>query len=124
MPRGIYYLGGDPGQGSMIHTQSGAGEVPFRATLTSTRPTGSMPNSYTAPPVGLNTYQNPFQGYFSTTFEQPRTIAGDVTALGWVSSQTMKAGGGTLVAELWFRSADTPDEGWAQARPSFVGWLA
>lgn len=98
--RGLLYLAGDPGQASMIHTQAGADEVPFRATLDSTRPTGSTPNSYTAPPVGFNTYQNPFQAYFSTVFDEPRDIAGDVTALVWVSSQTMSQGG-TLVAELF-----------------------
>lgn len=99
--RGLYYLGGDPGQGSMIHTQAGAEEIPFRATLTSTRPTSNTPNSYTATPFGFATYQNPFQAYFSTTFEQPRDITGDVTSLVWVSSQTMSQGGGTLIAELF-----------------------
>lgn len=99
--RGLYYLSGDPGQGSMIHTQEGAEEVPFRSALSTTRPTGGVPNSYSAPPVGFNTYQNPFQAYFSTAWEEPRVIKGDVTALVWVSSRTMKDAGGTLVAELF-----------------------
>ena len=99
--RGLFFLGGDPGQGSMVHTQAGAEEVPFRASLTTTRPTASMPNTYTAPPVGFNAYQNPFQAYFTGAFEQPRDIVGDVTGLVWVSSQSMSAGGGTLVAELF-----------------------
>lgn len=99
--RGLFYLGGDPGQGSMISTQAGAEDVPFRASLTTTRPTASTPNTYTAPPVGFSTYQNPFQAYFTGTFDQPRDIVGDVTGLVWVSSQTMSAGGGTLIAELF-----------------------
>jgi hypothetical protein len=98
--RDLYYLGGDPGQGSMIHTQAGAEEVPFRSALTKTRPTSNRPNSYIAPPVGFTTYRNPFQAYFTTGFEQPRDIAGDVTSLVWVSSQTMNQGG-TLIAELF-----------------------
>lgn len=99
--RSHLYLGGDIGQGSMIHKQAGAEEVPFRSSLTTTRPTGAKPNSYTAPPVGFNTYQNPFQAYFTAAWDQPRQITGDVTALVWVSSRTMKEGGGTLVAELF-----------------------
>lgn len=99
-PRTIYYLGGDVGQGSMVHTQAGAEEIPFRSGLTTERPTTAQPNSYTAPPVGFNTYRNPFQAYFTTAFEQPRPIVGDVSALVWVSSRTMNQGG-TLVAELF-----------------------
>lgn len=99
--RGFFYLSGDPGQGSMVHTQAGAEDVPFRSNLSTTRPTGAKPNSYTAPPVGFNTYQNPFQAYFGTAWETPRRITGDVTALVWVSSRTMKEAGGTLVAELF-----------------------
>ena len=99
-PRAIYYLGGDVGQGSMVHTQAGAEEAPFRSSLTTERPTTAQPNSYTAPPVGFNAYQNPFQAYFGTTFDQPRPITGDVTAVVWVSSRTMSQGG-TLVAELF-----------------------
>ena len=99
-PRTIYYLGGDIGQGSMVHTQAGAEEVPFRSGLTTDRPTTAQPNSYTAPPVGFNAYRNPFQAYFGTAFEEPRPIVGDVSALVWVSSRTMNPGG-TLVAELF-----------------------
>lgn len=99
--RTFYYLSGDPGQGSMVHTQAGAEEVPFRSNLSTTRPTGAKPNSYTAPPVGFNTYRNPFQAYFSTAWEEPRQITGDVTAWVWVSSRTMKDAAGTLTAELF-----------------------
>lgn len=98
--RSLYYLGGDPGQGSMIHAQGGAEDVPFRGRLSPQRPTGAQPNSYTAPPVGFTTYRNPFQAFFTTEFEQPRAIVGDVTALVWVSSRTMNQGG-TLIAELF-----------------------
>lgn len=99
-PRTIYYLGGDLGQGSMVHTQAGAEEVPFRSGLTTERPTTAQPNSYTAPPVGFNAYRNPFQAFFTTAFEEPRSIVGDASALVWVSSRTMNQGG-TLVAELF-----------------------
>lgn len=98
--RGLFYLAGDLGQGSMVHTQAGAEEVPFRATLSPERPTSGTPNSYTAPPVGFNTYQNPFQAYFFTELAEPRAIVGDVTSLVWVSSRSMNQGG-TLVAELF-----------------------
>jgi hypothetical protein len=98
--RTIYYLGGDLGQGAMVHTQAGAEEVPFRSGLTTERPTTAQPNSYTAPPVGFNAYRNPFQAYFGTAFDEPRAIVGDVSALVWVSSRTMNQGG-TLVAELF-----------------------
>ena len=103
--RSFYYLSGDPGQGSMIYKQQGAEDVPFRSNLSTTRPTGAKPNSYTAPPVGFNAYQNPFQAYFTTTWEQPRRITGDVTALVWVSSRTMRDAAGTLTAELFAEGA-------------------
>jgi hypothetical protein len=98
--RGLYYLSGDPGQGSMVHAQGGAEDVPFRATLSPDRPTSSTPNSYTATPFGFATYKNPLQPFFFTELASPRDITGDVTSLVWVSSRSMSQGG-TLIAELF-----------------------
>ena len=84
----------------MVHTQQGAEEVPFRSALTTERPTGAVPNTYVAPPVGFNAYRNPLQAYWGTEFDEPRAIAGDAHALVWVGSETMKEGG-TLFAQLF-----------------------
>lgn len=96
------YLGGDPGQVSMVHGyNAGTAAVPFRGTLSTTRPLGGTPNSYTRPVLGFrDQYRNPFVPHFSTSFAQPRELTKAVDALLWISSPTLKDGG-TLYVDLY-----------------------
>lgn len=101
----LLYLGGDVGQAAMAHDYVGNG-FPYQATLSPQRPLGAQPNSYTAPPVGFNDYKNPFQAFFSLASDEARPIKGDVTALVWISSPTLKEGG-TLEVDLYLDGAST-----------------
>ncbi len=100
----LYLGGGRPGQASMLshyvdttgNTSSG---LPSGA-LAEARPTGGVANTYTRPAAGFdNQYRNPFQAHFPVAMEGKR-VTGDVHALVWLSSQTMKDGG-TLNVDLW-----------------------
>ncbi len=74
--------------------------VPFRGRLSPDRPTGGVPNRYPRPVAGFNTFENPFLPHFRVTFAEPRSFAGDASALVWVSSPTLKDGG-ELFVELF-----------------------
>jgi hypothetical protein len=91
--RTFLYLGGDPGQGSMVHNYLGLGDVvPFRGRLESERPTGGVPNSHTRVVFGFrDQYQNPFVAHFTRGLDQPTDIVGDVSVLLWLSSPTYDA---------------------------------
>lgn len=85
------YLGGDPGQVSMIHAYQNNG-APFHGTLGTPRPTGGVPNSHTRALVGFHDqYQNPLVPHFSIDFAEPRTIKGAVSMAFWASSPTLDA---------------------------------
>jgi hypothetical protein len=94
------YLGGDPGQISMLHAYQNNG-APFHGTLATARPTGGTPNSHTRALVGFHDqYQNPLVPHFSVDFAEPRTIKGNVPLVFWASSPTLDATG-TLYAILF-----------------------
>lgn len=100
--RSRLYLGGDPGAVAMLHGYPAfQGDVPFRGRLEPTRPTGGVPNGHARVLVGFrDQYQNPLVPHFTTGFDEPTAIRGDVTALLWLSSPTMDATG-TLFADLY-----------------------
>lgn len=93
------YLGGDrPGQASMAghypFTTGGQGNPPLNGRLSTQRPTGGVPNQFTHTAAGnTNQNKNPFQAHFTLPFAEPGTITGDVNALVYVSSETLKNGG-------------------------------
>lgn len=98
------YLGGDPGQVSMVHAFAGNSDLP-QGRLEGGRPTGGTPNQYTRPVVGFrDQYQNPFLPHWLGTFEQPRMIEGEANVLMWVSSRTEDATG-ALYVDLYADSA-------------------
>ena len=85
------YLGGDPGQISMLHAYQNSG-VPFRGTLAPGRPTSGTPNQHTRALVGFHDqWQNPLVPHFTINFSEPRAIKGDVTAVLYASSATFDA---------------------------------
>jgi hypothetical protein len=94
------YLGGDPGQVSMVHAYVGNSELP-KGKLSGTRPTTGTPNQYTRPVVGFrDQWQNPFLAHWKTTLEQPVHVAGEANVLLWLSSRTEDATG-TLYVDLY-----------------------
>jgi hypothetical protein len=94
------YLGGDPGQASMVHAFAANDDLP-QATLDPQRPTSGTPNSYTRPVVGFrDRYRNPFVPHFTAAFDEPVDLVGEATALVWVSSPTLDQGG-TLFVDLY-----------------------
>lgn len=98
------FLGGDPGQASMVWGYTGTTELP-QATLTAERPTAGVPNQYTRPVAGFrDQYRNPFVPHFSADFAEPRQVVGDASALVWVSSPTLREGG-LLFADLYVDGA-------------------
>jgi hypothetical protein len=98
--RARLYLGGDPGQVSMVHAFAGNDSLP-KGRLESTRPTGGRPNQYTRPVAGFrDQWQNPFLAHWKTALEQPRLISGQANVLLWVSSATEDATG-TLYVDLY-----------------------
>lgn len=98
--RARLYLGGDPGQVSMVHAYVGNDSLP-KGRLETTRPTGGRPNQYTRPVAGFrDQWQNPFLAHWKTTLEQPRLLSGQASVLLWVSSGTEDATG-TLFVDLY-----------------------
>jgi hypothetical protein len=94
------FLGGDPGQASMVWARAGDPSLP-QGRLTADRPKVGVPNSYTRPVVGFrDQLRNPFVPHFTGTLAEPRALAGTADALVWVSSPTLRDGG-TLVVDLY-----------------------
>jgi hypothetical protein len=94
------YLGGDPGQASMIHGLAAGTPLP-QGRLEAARPAGGIPNQYTRPIAGFrDQFQNPFVPHWTTEFEQPRDINGDVQVLLWPQSGTGDATS-TLYVDLF-----------------------
>lgn len=94
------YLGGDPGQVSMVYAYVGNDSLP-KGRLESTRPTAGRPNQYTRPVVGFrDQYRNPFVAHWTTDLEQPRTVQGAVRVLVWASSASEDASG-TLYIDFY-----------------------
>lgn len=94
------FLGGDPGQASMVWSTAGEQGLP-QGRLTAERPASGAPNQYTRPVFGFrDQLRNPFVPHFTGAFEQPRAVIGDADALVWVSSPTL-SDGGTLYADLY-----------------------
>ena len=100
------YLGGDrPGQLAMVphypYATAGAGDPPMQGRLVSERPTGGAPNTFTHYALGnTNQAKNPFQAHFTLPVEPGTRITGDLTAVLWLSSQTLQDGG-TLNVDLF-----------------------
>ncbi len=119
------YLGGDrPGQAAMAGhyplATAGQGEPPLSGRLSTQRPTGGVPNTFTHTAAGnTNQNKNPFQAHFTLPFAEPGTITGDVDALVWVSSETLK-NGGILYVDL-FVDGTGPLTTTRQARVSIPG---
>lgn len=94
------YLGGTPGQVSMVSGYSGTPKA-TGATLVPQRPTTGTPNSYTRPVAGFrDQLRNPFVPWFDGTLAEPRPLKGTADALMWVSSPTLREGG-TLFVDLY-----------------------
>jgi hypothetical protein len=98
------FLGGDPGQVSMVSGFSGTPPV-TASTLVPDRPKSGVPNSYTRPVFGFrDQLRNPFVPHFTGTFAAPRDVAGTANALVWVSSPTLREGG-ILYVDLYLDDA-------------------
>ena len=93
------YLGGDrPGQAAMAghypFATGNLGNPPLSGSLSTQRPTGGVPNTFTHTALGnTNQNKNPFQAHFTRPFSEPGSVVGDVHALLWVSSETLKNDG-------------------------------
>jgi hypothetical protein len=93
----LYFSGDGPGQLTMPQDYAGdtaGADPPMHGTLSAQRPSGGRSNQFTHTGEGFsNQQENPFQAHFSIGFSTPQIVTGDLTALLWVSSQTMQDGG-------------------------------
>lgn len=118
------YAGGDrPGQlamqGHYLFGTVNQGDPPVMGRLGVQRPTGGKTNTFTHTLTGnTQQHQNPFMANFTIPVSNQR-ITGDVTALVWVSSQTLK-NGGTLFVDLW-RDGTSVLQGTRIARATIPG---
>jgi hypothetical protein len=107
----LLYAGGDrPGQVAMLHDFAGDPTLP-QGRLVEERPLTGQPNSYTRPVVGFDNPKNPFLPFFTIrapSFDEPIVLDGEVSAVVWVSSSTMKEndGAGKIAVHLFADGLD------------------
>lgn len=99
------YLGGDgPGNANNLADYVGDDAYPFATAMVAERPTEGVPDATTRPAAGFNDAMNPFVPHWTTRVDG-LAVAGDASALVWVSSPTMDGDPvGTLTIDLYVDS--------------------
>lgn len=106
------YLAGDrPGQlGTFKHGSLGAEQIPLTTAFSEERPSDNTPNTNTRALIGTEIERNPFQPFWFGQFDETDILAGQASAVVWLSSQTQQQDPGVVKVTLFVNGAESSVE--------------